>query len=170
MPIIRLLSALILAFGLGAIAQAAPVSLDPVIVGEDLTDKSDDYGARDIERLVDDLTESVSEHLERDGHQMVGASGDVRVALTLENAWPNRPTREQLRNELGLSYSSVSLGGASVSAVIYDANGEVIGEVSYRWRTRNISDSVGRGTWTDAHRAFDRFARQLSEQIPGGAS
>jgi hypothetical protein len=160
----RLFFALIASVTLGAAGHAAPVTLDEVLIGEDLAEKADEYGQRDIDRLADELTEAVAERLTREGHG-VGEDGDIRIALTLEDAWPNRPTREQLSDRPGLSMQSISLGGASVSAVLFDASGAQIGEIEYRWRTHHISDSAGRTTWTDAERTFDRFARNLAEAL-----
>ena len=162
--------ALATSLALGAAAQAAPVQLDPVQIGEDLAEKSEDYGARDVERLVEELTEAITERLEREGHSIVTGPAEIRIAVTLENAWPNRPTREQLADRPGLSLRSISLGGASVSAVLYDESGAQTGEIEYSWRTHHISDSVGQTTWSDAERTFDRFARSLAEELPGDPS
>ena len=162
--------ALATSLALGAAAQAAPVQLDPVQVGEDLAEKSEDYGARDVERLVEDLTEAITERLEREGHRIVTDPAEIRIAVTLEDAWPNRPTRGQLADQPGLSLRSISLGGASVSAVLYDETGAQMGGIEYSWRTHHISDSVGLTTWSDAERTFDRFARNLAEQLPDAPS
>ena len=154
---------------LGTAAHAAPITLDEVQIDEDLAEKAEEYGQRDIDRLAAELTEAVTERLTRDGHVM-DQDGAIRIAVTLENAWPNRPTREQLADRPGLSMQSVSLGGARVSAVLLDAAGVQIGEIEYSWRTHHISDSVGRTTWTDAERTFDRFARNLAEEVARSSS
>ncbi len=167
---VRLLFALIASLVLSATAQAAPITLEPVQIGENLAEKTEEYGARDVERLIDELTEAVTRRLERDGHDVVMDAGAIRVAITLEDAWPNRPTSEQLGDRPGLSLRSLSLGGARVSATLYDAAGSQIGEINYSWRTHDISDSVGRATWTDAERTFDRFARNLSAELSRSAS
>ncbi|MCP2669317.1 hypothetical protein NHF40_00050 [Maricaulaceae bacterium EIL42A08] len=167
----RLFLALVTSLGLGFAAQAAPVQVvDPIEIGDALAEKTEEYGERDIDRLVRNLTESVTERLERDGHDLSGGSEGLQVALTLENAWPNRPTHAQMSDDPSLSYQSVSLGGASVSAVITDADGNRLAELSYSWRTHTVADSVGRGTWTDARRTFDRFASQLADELPATAS
>lgn len=161
----HLFFALIASGTLSAVAQAAPVTLDPVEIGADLAEKTEEYGARDVERLAEELTRAVTRRLERDGHEITDTPDAIRVAITLENAWPNRPTHEQLADRPGLSMRSVSLGGASVSAELFDAAGVQIGEITYSWRTHHISDSVARSTWTDAERTFDRFARNLSDEL-----
>ena len=170
MNLARLFFALVFSLALTARAFAAPITLDPVEIGEDLAEKAEDYGERDIDRLVEDLTEAVIRRLEQDGHTLVSDSGAVRVAITLENAWPNRPTREQMADRPGLSMRSVSLGGARVSAVLYDDSGDETGEIRYSWRTHHISDSVGRFTWSDAERTFDRFARNLADALSADAA
>ncbi len=167
---IRLFFALVAALGFGGLAQATPVSLEAVEIGEDLAEKTEEYGARDIERLAENLTEAITERLEREGHTLVSDDSMVRVAITLDDAWPNRPTRAQLADEPALSFRSISLGGASVKAVLYDHDGNTLGALDYSWRTRSIEDSVGMPVWHDAERTFDRFARQLAEQIPADAS
>lgn len=168
---VRFLLALAASFGLGVAAQAAPVQvIDSIELGDALVEKTEEYGERDIDRLVRNLTESVTERLERDGHDLSGGSDSLQVVLTLENAWPNRPTHAQMSDDPSLSYQSVSLGGASVRAVITDADGNQLSELSYSWRTRTVADSVGRGTWTNARRTFDRFASQLAEELPASAS
>lgn len=164
MTIAHMTFALILSFALSAAAQAAPIALAEVEIGEDLAEKVEDYGQRDIERLVEDLAETVSERLTRDGH-VVGDAGEIRIVITLENAWPNRPTRQQLGDRPGLSIQSLYRGGADVSGVLFDASGEQIAEIDYRWRTLQVTESIGRATWTDAERTFDRFARNLAEEL-----
>jgi len=165
----RLIFALIASVALGAAAKAAPITLDPVEIGTDLAEKADDYGQRELDYLTEELTEEVTERLTREGH-MVAEDGEIRIVLTLENAWPNRPTHEQLSDRPGLLIQSISLGGASVSAVLFDASGAQIGEIEYSWRTHRISESVGRSTWSDAERTFDRFARNLAEELAGQPS
>lgn len=164
MSFARLFFALFAIVALSTAAQAAPIALEEVQIGEDLAEKADEYGQRDIDRLVNALIETVTEGLTRDGHE-VGETGDLRIVLTLEDAWPNRPTREQLSDRPGLSMQSLSLGGAAVRAEIFDAEGLQTGEIAYSWRTRHISDSLGRSTWGDAERTFDRFARSLAEEL-----
>ena len=167
---VRLCLALLACLGLSAAAQASPVHIHSVETSEALAEKTEEYGERDIERLLTRLTETITERLERDGHVVAESADAVQVAVTLENAWPNRPTREQMSENPSLSFRSVSLGGASVRALLTDADGNEISQISYSWRTRTIDDSVGRGTWSDAHRTFDRFARNLAEEVNDHAS
>lgn len=154
--------AVLLSFGASTVAMSQDVTLS---VGSELEDKRGDYGARDIDRLSASAIEAVSEALED-----VGADDSYEVVVTLENAWPNRPTRRQLSANPGLSFESVSLGGASLTAIIYDGRGNAAGEVSYSWRTPTIAQSRGRGTWHDANRAFDRFADRVAQAFPAGAT
>ena len=167
MQLVRLFSAVLASVAISAAAHAAPIKLDPIEIGENLAEKSEEYGARDIDRLVEELTESVTARLERDGHLILTeGDADLRIAITLDNAWPNRPTREQLADRPGLSMRSISLGGARLSAVLFDASGAEVSTMEYSWRTSHISDSIGRATWSDAERTFDRFARNLADELP----
>jgi hypothetical protein len=170
MRIASVFLSLLASLSLAGHALAAPVQLDPVTIGDDLANKVEDYGQRDVDALITELTETLVERLERDGHTLVEDGAAVRIEVTLEDAWPNRPTREQMRDQMGLSYDSVSLGGASLSAVLYNGDGDVVGEIDYRWRTHDIRESVGRGTWADADRSFIRFSRQVVEALEDQSS
>ena len=146
-----------------AFAQGA--ALERVVIGEALQEKEDEYGARDLRRLREDLREAVSEALARDGLLAGNDAGDLVITLTLEDAWPNRPTFAQMSDQPGLSYRSVSRGGARLSAVIETADGRQVGGADYEWRTFDIADSAHRSTWTDAKRTFERFAGRLAEEV-----
>lgn len=154
--------AVLLSFATSSIAMSQEVTLT---LGPALEDKRSDYGDRDIERISESVVEAVSDAL-----NAVRADESYTVAITLDDAWPNRPTRRQLSANPGLSFESVSLGGAHLSAVIYDGSGNATGEVSYSWRTPTIAQSRGRGTWHDANRTFDRFADRVADAFPAHAT
>jgi len=91
--------------------------------------------------------------------------GTVLQARIMD-ATPNRPTREQIRDTPGLSYQhSFSMGGAEVEADLVSANGEIIDQFEYSWRTRQLRDAQYRRTWSDARRTFSRFATQVREEV-----
>lgn len=152
------------------IAQAQSAALESVVIGDTLEAKRDEYGARDLRALESDLREAIESTLHRAGLMEAGAQADITIAVTLEDAWPNRPTFAQLSARPSLSYQSLSRGGARLSATLSDDQGAVIDVVDYEWRTFDIADSAHRGTWSDAKRTFDRFARRLAEDLPGEAS
>lgn len=48
----------------------------------------------------------------------------------------------------------------------FDANNDPIGGLTtYQWFERDIRNVVGFSTWTDAHRASNRFSRRLTTDV-----
>ena len=161
---------LILIAALGFTSMAAAHAQDTgYVVGnvsysQSYAEDAETYGARDIERLLEELTEEVTQRLEDDG---LLSNAGATIELVLLDAKPNRPTIEQLGDNPGLSYQSFSRGGANIQAIIRNQDGEEISQFQYDWYTPNIEDSAYRGTWSDADRAFSRFSRQLSRHLQG---
>ncbi len=122
------------------------------------------YGEKDLVRLTERLTENVEERLQKQGVD-VSDDAPTKLVLTIEDARPNRPTFEQLSREVSLSFQSFGLGGAEISGELFDAAGNSLGTMEYRWFETDIRDAQFGGTWTDAHRAFGRFARKVSKDI-----
>lgn len=154
---------LMIPLALGAALAFAPLASAQQInieIGERLEDKRDEYGSRDLDQLEAEVREAVSEALAE-----IGANHSLTVDIVLDNAWPNRPTREQLADRPGLSIRSLSRGGADLSARFSSADGTVSGTYEYDWRTIDLRDSAARSTWTDARRTIDRFADRLAERI-----
>lgn len=148
----------------GATAFAAqagplgPVSSVNVVIGEDLADKADKYGQRELDYLAADLKASVEKALARAGD--LDATGG-RLDLVIEDALPNRPTFEQMRDNPSLSYESFGIGGADITGVLTTADGRQV-PVGYRWYETDIRWAIGAGVWTDATNTFDRFADRLA--------
>ena len=167
--ILRLSTVLLIAafspFVSSAFAQGA--TLERVVIGEALQDKQEEYGARDLRRLEGDVREAVTDALARNGLLGDDDMADLVVTVTLEDAWPNRPTFAQLSDQPGLSYRSISRGGARLSAIIETAEGQQVSAADYEWRTFDLADSATRSTWGDAKRTFDRFADRLVDEIGG---
>ncbi|WP_332768135.1 hypothetical protein [Phenylobacterium sp.] len=145
--------------GLVGSALAEPlstVSSVQVTVGPDLAKKAaEDYGVRDIERLVAELQADVQRELRRTG---VLAGG--RVELTLTDARPNRPTFKQLGDRPGLSYQSFGTGGLAIEGKAISIDGDIT-PIRYSWYEADIRDSRIGGTWADAEHGIDRFAFRL---------
>jgi len=144
------------ASGLALCVAGAAVAQTPTVtvaVGAELQEKSARIGQREIEGLRQDLARDVTRALERSGAQ--------RADLVIEAAAPNRPTWEQMRRRPGLSLHSLAVGGASVTGTVTLADGSVQ-PVSYRWYESDIRQAVGSTTWTDANRAFHRFAYRIA--------
>lgn len=149
-----------LSFGASAALAADPVMIAPIQIGAELANKADDLGEREFDRLRQilrgDLERELAGHLGEDGSTL---------HVTILDATPNRPTLEQLSATPGLSMQSISIGGASIEAELVSAAGEKLENYSYAWHSYNIVDAVGAGTWTDARRAFNRFARDVGEGV-----
>jgi len=88
------------------------------------------------------------------------------VVLTIEDAQPNRPTFAQVSSKPGLDpIRSISIGGAKVSGIAYDAAGAEIGTCSYDWYETDIMQVVSATTWTDARSVFARFATRCAKKL-----
>jgi hypothetical protein len=85
--------------------------------------------------------------------------------VTIEDARPNRPTFEQMSRDTGLSLQSFGIGGAEMSGELLSAGGQSLGQMSYAWYENDIRDAQFGGTWSDAYRAFDKFARQAADDL-----
>ncbi len=122
-----------------------------------------DYGVREGAILTESLTQKVEKALEAKGLH------PARVVVTIEDAQPNRPTFQQVSDKIGLDpIRSISIGGAHVTGVAYDASGKEIGSLDYDWYETDITQAVGSTTWTDARWVFSRFAKRFADKL--GAS
>lgn len=140
-------------------APAGGVSTINITIGEELQDKADKYGARELDYLKADLRTSIERELKRSG-DLVATGG--RLDLVIKDATPNRPTMMQMTKTPGLSYESRGVGGAEITGALVTADGATI-PVSYRWYESDLRNTVASGTWSDAESTFDRFARKLAK-------
>jgi hypothetical protein len=121
---------------------------------------ADDYGVRETKVLTDALTTKIETAFKAHG---VNAE---RVVVTIEDAKPNRPTWQQVSDKPGLdAMRSISIGGAHVKGVAYDASGKEIGTYDYDWYETDLSNVVAANTWSDARSSFDRFARRFADKL-----
>ncbi|MDP2212588.1 hypothetical protein [Phenylobacterium sp.] len=114
------------------------------------------YGLPEVEALAEHLRMSVEKDLER-----MGVMAGGRVELVLVDAKPSRPTREQMRSKPGLSFRSVSLGGAAIEGQMIAFDGATL-PVSFQWYASDLADSRRQAVWGDAHWTFERFSHRLS--------
>ena len=120
----------------------------------------DDLGVREEKILTDRLSEKVTSVFNQRG-----VKAD-RVVVTIEDAKPNRPTWEQTADKPGLDpMRSISIGGARVTGIAYDASGKEIGKFEYKWYESNIADVIPGATWNDAQKTFDRFAKRFADKL-----
>jgi hypothetical protein len=119
-----------------------------------------DYGTREAKVLTDALVRKVETAFAKQG-----VKAD-RVVVTIEDAKPNRPTMQQVMDKPGLdAIRSISLGGAELTGIAYDAAGNEIGQLKYDWYENDLSNTIGAGTWTDARWTFDRFANRFADKL-----
>ena len=144
----------------GAAFADEPVTIAPISFGEELMEKADEYGERELTRLARYMERQLDNRL--DGLEM--ADGTL-LEVTIVDADPNRPTMEQMRDTPGLSMRSISLGGAELEAVLVGADGEILERFEYSRRSHNINDVIGASTWSDARRTMQGFARQIGEAV-----
>lgn len=120
----------------------------------------DDIGVREADALTGALTRKIEAIF-----AAKGVTAD-RVVVTIEDAKPNRPTLEQMSNKPGLDpMRSISLGGAHITGVALDASGKELARLDYDWYERDLANTIGSTTWTDARTAFDRFSRRLADKL-----
>jgi len=148
------LSLLLAAAPAAVSAQATDVR---VTIGPELAQKARDLGQRDLDRLARDLEVDIERAVARSGR---GSGGTLELVLT--DARPSRPTFQQMARRPGLSMESVSNGGAAFEGVEIAPDGSRR-QVSFRWYETDIRWAQSRTTWTDAHRAFQMFARRYAD-------
>ncbi|MEO1028211.1 MAG: hypothetical protein AAFX02_04045 [Pseudomonadota bacterium] len=152
-----LAAGLALLFSLGALAQTVEVRFSETFQ-EDLDTL---YGEREGDYLAREIAQDIQRSLKR------GSLKVHKVNVTIERAVPNRPTMKQLERNPNLSLvQSFGVGGMELTAQAYDKSDAPIGEaMTYSWFERDIRNVVGFATWTDAHRASNRFSRRFSKSI-----
>jgi len=146
---------------LSALAPAAgALTVETKISPEFQTKLEKDYGVREAEILSDALVAKVEARFAK-----TGVTAD-RVVVTIHDAKPNRPTMQQISEKIGLDpIRSISIGGARVSGVAYDASGRELGSLEYDWYETDINQVIGNATWSDARWSFDRFARRFADKL-----
>lgn len=151
------------ASAIAALALAMPataLTVEAKVSTEFQKKLDDDIGVREHKILTEALTRKVT-----DVFASRGVAAD-RVVVTIEDAKPNRPTFEQVSNKPGLDpMRSISIGGARLSGIAYDASGKEIGRLDYDWYETDLRSVIAATTWTDARTAFDRFTRRFADQL-----
>jgi hypothetical protein len=121
---------------------------------------TEDYGVRERAILSEALAKKVEHSFTRAGVQA------DRVVVTIHDAKPNRPTFYQVSDKPGLDpLRSISIGGAKVTGVAYDASGKEIGSLEYDWYESDLSNVIAAGTWQDARWVFTRFADRFAKKL-----
>lgn len=160
----------IAAIGFAASAAAEPVALTPIAFSPALqADIQEDLGARDGDYLRRMTADALTRALRNVGAD-VTSSAPMRVEVTIVDAEPNRPTFKQLGQRIGLDYSSISIGGAELNAVVRGADGQVLAQVNHRRFSNSLRDvALGASTWSDARRAISQFAVKVARAVDAQA-
>lgn len=146
-------------------AAAAPATLGPISFSPEFQAELDqEFGVREGEVLQRAVSEAVGAALAARGASL-SESAPLSVEILIVDADPNRPTMQQLIDQPGLdAIHSVSIGGAELRAVLRDADGQVVSEVTHRRYNHSLSDLVGPpSTWTEARRAIRQFAAKVAD-------
>jgi hypothetical protein len=158
----RIVLAALAGLALAAAPAAAAVTVEAKVSTEFQQKLEKDYGVREADKLTRALISKIEGVFDR---QDVMAD---RVVVTIEDAKPNRPTLQQVSDKPGLDpMRSISVGGARVSGIAYDASGAEIGRFDYHWYETDISNVIAATTWSDARWTFDRFARRFADKLGG---
>jgi hypothetical protein len=137
-----------------------PIEIAPIVFGDEMLEKADEYGERELDRLAGYLTDDLEQALR--GIEMMDGT---RLEVTLLDATPNRPTFQQLRDRVGLSMRSIGIGGAELEARLVSEDGRVLEEFDYSWSSHNLREVYGASTWYDARRAFHLFSRRVRNEV-----
>ncbi len=121
------------------------------------------FGQRDLDKLTKRLKTKMQARLEKNGIT-VNDNATTVLNLVITDAQPNRPTFKQLSKSVSLSTHSFGVGGAKFEGTLVNTSGEQ-GNVSYGWFETNIRDAQYGGTWSDAFRAIDNFARKTAKSL-----
>ena len=124
------------------------------------------YGDKEIEFLLEDMEKEITRDFAKRGLTLSDTAPTL-LRVTINKVRPNRPTHNQLSEDIGLSFSSFGIGGADVSAEIIAEGGTVVGTADYDYYS-NFNDRInlsGSSTWFDTSRAFSKFSRILTKKL-----
>lgn len=118
------------------------------------------YGSGETQVLEQAISDSVARAVKRAG---LAPAALPRTEVLLSNARPSHPTHHQQAVNPSLDpVRSISLGGATLSAVLRGADGKELDRVAIDNYATNLQEaSASLDAWSDARRTIDRFADQL---------
>lgn len=123
------------------------------------------YGDREIKYLLEEMQEELIEDFTKRGLTFSDTAPTL-LRVTINEVKPNRPTFNQLSEDVSLSFKSFGIGGADVSAEFVSAGGTVVGTAEYDYFSNFNDRSIqASGIWTDTNRAFSRFSKKLSKKL-----
>lgn len=141
----------------GPLAHAGDIN---VTYGAEFQEElEDNYGMKEGEYLAREIKEDIQRELDKRGIDVAS------VTVEILDAKPNKPTMQQMSNEPSLDYGrSKSIGGMKMKAAAFDADGNLLGEMDYKWFENDIR-FAGLTTWADANTASRRFAKKFVESL-----
>ena len=146
--------------------KAAPVKIAriEVKVSDKVRSEPKRWGPEDIAYLKKELVKKTRRALQ--AKDLMDAKNGALLVLTLEDVTPNRPTMRALQQRRHLDFISSGLGGAKISARLSGPGGEALGQAHGQWSETQLDElTIDNGTWFDARRAFDWFARHLAKAL-----
>ncbi len=162
----RSLVSLTLAFAMMLTATAAPegggqLGARSIRIAEPLQKAlATRYGTEEAQVLQQAVSDDVARAMK---HAGIAAAAAARSEVLLSDARPSHPTRYQQSVNPSLDpVHSRSLGGATLSAVLRDADGKELERVSVEYYAPSLQESsVSLDAWADARLTIDRFADRL---------
>ena len=160
-------------------AGAAPgigtlnVAISEEIVGEETLATAHRFNdeevidPRDAEDLVAELREELEGALSRIGaYTPTDATPLGTLNVTITKVTSSNPgfTRNGQRQFVSAA-GSTGRGGATITAELLDADGAPAARFEFDWDEPSFELAQQRSAWWGAHRAFDRFARQLANEL-----
>jgi|SRR5262245_25254353 len=146
-------------------AHAAPVSVAPISFSPEFQAQlNDELGAREGDVLRRAVSQSVERALTARG-ATISAGAPITIEISIVDADPNRPTMQQIIDTPGLDpLASVSIGGATLHAVLRGADGQVLSEVNHRRYNTTLQDvRPPPTTWSEARLAIRQFADKIAD-------
>lgn len=139
---------------------AAPVT---VVISEPLQKAlAANYGQEEAAVLQQTVNDSLMQAMKRAG---LAQRPELRSEVLISDARPSHPTRHQQSKNPSIDpVRSISLGGATLSAVLRDAAGHELDRVSYDHYASSLAEaSASLDPWSDARLTINRFADQVAE-------
>ncbi|MGD2133582.1 MAG: hypothetical protein PVI23_12380 [Maricaulaceae bacterium] len=149
------------------------ITMDEEIVGEDRLAarfrfaRTEMIDPADAEDLIERLRAELEDTLSRTGaYTPMDAAPLATLNVTITKASSSNPgfTRNGFRQNVSAA-GSTGRGGATIEAQLLQPDGSPIADFSFDWDESQFDLQFQRSAWQGAHRAFDRFARQLAEEL-----
>lgn len=154
---------------LASLTLVLSLALSPALAGEGMVIRiaeplqktlAASYGSEEAQVLQQGISDSVARAVKRAG---LAPAALPRTEVLLSDARPSHPTHHQQAANPSLDpVRSISLGGATLSAVLRGADDKELDRVSADHYANSLQEaSASLDTWSDARLTIDRLADQL---------